>query len=169
MRRFFLYEPTYKERFSEVWLWDNWSHRNNTHDIGIDLVARERATDRYVGIQCKCYEDEHILSEKDVQTFFAALNMRWDTDNGPEDMFSSGIVIATCYYTSKNFDKVIDQQTIPCSFLGMADLERYEEIDWARLEKGRAMISPRKNYVLTRTKRSILYWTLSVPVRKEVR
>ena len=39
MRRFFLYEPTYKERFSEVWLWDNWLHRNNTHDIGIDLIA----------------------------------------------------------------------------------------------------------------------------------
>ncbi len=144
MRRFFLYEPTYKERFSEVWLWDNWAHRNNTHDIGIDLVARERATDRYVGIQCKCYEDEHILSEKDVQTFFAALHMRWDTDNGPGDTFSSGIVIATCYYTSKNFDKVIDQQATPCSFLGMADLERYEEIDWARLEKGRAHDIPKK-------------------------
>ena len=38
MRRFSLYEPTYKERFSEVWLWDNWLHRNNTHDIGIDLI-----------------------------------------------------------------------------------------------------------------------------------
>lgn len=144
MRRFFLYEPTYKERFSEVWLWDNWAHRNNMHDIGIDLVARERATDRYVGIQCKCYENEHILSEKDVQTFFAALHMRWDTDNDPEDTFSSGIVIATCYYTSKNFDKVIDQQATPCSFLGMADLERYEEIDWARLEKGRAHDIPKK-------------------------
>ncbi len=152
MKRFFEYEPTYKERFSEVWLWNQWPYRKTeqwgnksySHDIGIDLVARERVSERYVAIQCKCYDDGHTLSEKDVATFFAALNMTWKTEHGSADTFVGGIVISTCYYTSSNFDKMLGNQRIPCTSIGLADLMGYEEVPWEELEKGKAHGMPKK-------------------------
>ncbi len=45
IKRFLETEPTYRERFSQVWLWNDWPWRGQRHDIGIDLIAREAATD----------------------------------------------------------------------------------------------------------------------------
>lgn len=146
MKRFLQAEPTYRERFSEVWLWNEWPYRMGKGDIGIDLVARESATDKYVAIQCKCFEDTHVLTEKDIGTFFGAAGRTWDTDNGKEDTFSSSMVIASCYYRSNNLKSILDRQAVPCQYIGLSELERYEDMDWAALEKGK-LHDIRKNEV----------------------
>lgn len=145
IQRFFQQYPTYKERFSEVFLWSNWPYRGSHGDIGIDLVAKEAATDRYVAIQCKCYDDTHVLSERDVKTFFGALGMEWSTDNGAHDTFAGGIVVATCYYWSNNLLDMLHKQTIPCQHIGLSDLEGFENIDWDALQKGKIIDIPKNN------------------------
>ena len=143
MRRFFQYEPTYKERFSSVCLWGNWPYRNGMHDTGIDLVAKERVSGRYVGIQCKFY-DSKTLYLSAVSTFFTTLTMKWDTDNGPADTFVGGIIINTCNLASDNLAETIKNHSVPCAFIGLSELEIYEGIDWGALRRGQAYDIPKK-------------------------
>lgn len=154
MQRFFQQHPMYNERFSEVVLWSNWPYRGSHGDIGVDLVAKESSNDRYVAIQCKCYEDNHVLSDRDVKTFFGALNMEWKTDNGEHDTFSGGIVVATCYHWSDTLLNVLHRQAIPCQKIGLADLESYENVDWDALQKGKIIDIP-KNEPRERQKEAI--------------
>ncbi len=86
IKRFLQAEPTYKERFSDVWLWTEWPYRMGKGDVGLDLVARESVSGHYVAIQCKCYDNGHVVSEKDLETFFLAAGSTWTTDK------DSGIV-----------------------------------------------------------------------------
>ncbi len=137
IKRFLQAEPTYKERFSDVWLWTEWPYRMGKGDVGIDLVARESVSGHYVAIQCKCYDNDHAVSEKDLETFFLAAGSTWATDNAKEDTFESTMVFATSYYQSKNLASLIQRQARPCQYIGLSDLERYEDIDWAALEKGK--------------------------------
>lgn len=37
-------DPLYADRFSDVWMWNEWPDKGKVGDVGIDLVARERAT-----------------------------------------------------------------------------------------------------------------------------
>ena len=40
MQTAFRIDRTYRERFSDVWLWMEWPDRGDEPDIGIDLVAK---------------------------------------------------------------------------------------------------------------------------------
>ena len=42
--RYLELDPIYAERFSNVWLWNEWPQKGKVGDVGIDLVAEERAT-----------------------------------------------------------------------------------------------------------------------------
>ena len=37
-------DPLYADKFSDVWLFNDWPNKGRTGDVGIDIVARERAT-----------------------------------------------------------------------------------------------------------------------------
>lgn len=67
MKRYLQTDPTYKARFSDVWLWNEWTYGKG-HDVGIDIVAKEADSDRYVAIQCKFYEPTHLMNAHDVDT-----------------------------------------------------------------------------------------------------
>jgi len=70
--RFFQLDPIYADRFSDLWMWNEWPDKGNVDDVGIDLVARERATGEYCAIQCKFYLPEHTLAKEDIDSFFTA-------------------------------------------------------------------------------------------------
>src|SRR6266700_6379962 len=59
MVRYFELDPIYADRFSKVWMWNEWPEKGRVGDVGVDLVAQERATGDYCGIQCKFYLPEH--------------------------------------------------------------------------------------------------------------
>ena len=46
MVEYFRVDPTYADRFTDVWLWSDWPDRTGP-DTGIDLVARERDAGGY--------------------------------------------------------------------------------------------------------------------------
>ncbi len=113
------------------------------HDTGIDLVAKERVSGRYVGIQCKFYDSETLYLSA-VSTFFTTLTMKWDTDNGPDDTFVGGIIINTCNLASDNLTETIKNHSVPCAFIGLSELESWEGIDWGALRRGQAYDIPKK-------------------------
>ena len=48
--RYLELDPIHAERFSRVWMWNEWPRKGNVGDVGIDLVAEERATGEYCAI-----------------------------------------------------------------------------------------------------------------------
>lgn len=133
VKRYLETDPIYRERFSQVWMWMDWPYRNGKIDQGIDLVAREAVSGEYCAIQCKCYDENHLLALPDVGTFFASLHMQWPTDLGRLP-FASGIIIATTDKWNQTLSDTIEAQSIPCSRISLNDLEN-SPIDWATCAK----------------------------------
>lgn len=139
MKRYLLTDPTYKARFSDVWLWNEWPYAKG-HDVGIDIVAKEADSDRYVAIQCKFYEPTHLMRLPDVQTFFAALNATINTEYSKKDSFVQGIIIATTDHWNVVLLNKLYQQHIPCQHIGLSDLEE-AAVDWSTILKGQGEIA----------------------------
>ncbi|MCY4587446.1 MAG: restriction endonuclease, partial [Bryobacterales bacterium] len=74
MKRYFQQDPLYRDRFSNVWLWGEWSATRpdfSANDTGIDLVAEEREGG-VCAIQCKCYAPGTRISKKHLDSFISA-------------------------------------------------------------------------------------------------
>lgn len=136
MKRYLQTDPTYKTRFSDVWLWNEWTYGKG-HDVGIDIVAKEADSDRYVAIQCKFYEPTHLMNAHDVDTFFMALNTTIKTEHSDKDSFVSGIIIATTDHWNLVLLDAMFKQHIHCQRIGLSDLEE-APVDWAAINKGNA-------------------------------
>ncbi|HEY4330629.1 MAG TPA: restriction endonuclease [Phycisphaerae bacterium] len=100
MVRYFELDPLYADRFSHVWLWNDWPDKGNVGDVGIDLVARERATGNYCAIQCKFFLPEHSISKEDIDSFFTAFG---------RDPFTSGMIVSTTDHWGKNAEDALNQ------------------------------------------------------------
>lgn len=42
--RYLELDPIFADQFSNVWMWNEWPQKGNIGDVGIDVVAEERAT-----------------------------------------------------------------------------------------------------------------------------
>ena len=74
MKTWFTEDPVYADRFSNVWLWTEWARRRpdfDGTDIGVDLVAEERAGG-YCAIQVKCYAPGTRISKQHLDSFISA-------------------------------------------------------------------------------------------------
>ena len=71
MKNFLLTYPEYREKFSNVWLWNDFPFRDElgTVDLGIDIVCKTFNGD-FWAVQCK------ILSLRPVQKLSADKNFR---------------------------------------------------------------------------------------------
>ena len=79
MLNVFKEDRLYKNRFDMVWTWKQWADENDiqdthgtSHDLGIDIVARERVGGELCAIQCKCNSDDTELTMKPVNSFISA-------------------------------------------------------------------------------------------------
>ena len=127
-------DPQYADRLSDVWLWAEWKDRWSA-DVGIDLVARERATGDYWAIQCKFYDPDHSLQKSDIDSFFTASGKRFSTSDG-EFGFSHRIIVSTTDKWSKHAENALADQSIPTSRLWFKDLEN-SPIDWSQFSISR--------------------------------
>ncbi len=110
-------------RFDKVWLWAEWEGNQNQHDIGIDLVARERDSGELVAIQCKFYRPGTTIALDQLNKFLAAFSV---------DTFSSGIFVSTSEKWTANAEKALsDRKHKPVSRWGPDDFEN-SSIDWSR-------------------------------------
>ena len=82
--RIALQEPEFE--VAEIWRWPDWPEREaltglDGRDIGIDLVAK-RTSGEWIAIQCKCYDERHILAKAEIDKFLGGsqqgvFRLRW--------------------------------------------------------------------------------------------
>ncbi|SAK40860.1 helicase domain-containing protein [Caballeronia fortuita] len=114
-------DPLYQDKFSDVWLWNEWPDRGNKPDVGIDLVAKERYTGGFCAIQCKFYDPSHTLHKPDIDSFFTA------SGKAP---FTSRLIVSTTDKWGKHAEEALENQHVPVSRLRVQDLAD-SPIDWS--------------------------------------
>lgn len=124
MARYFAVDPLYKERFSDVWLWNQWAQLRswNQNDFGIDLVARER-NGGYCAIQCKCYAPKTRISKRDLDSFIS---------ESAREPYTARIVVDTGAEWGRNARSAIEGLNPACSVIRYHDLAT-RPIDWPDL------------------------------------
>ena len=79
IKRYLRADPLYKERFSDVWHFKEWT-ANRTEfdavDTGIDLVAQETSGE-YCAIQCKCFSENTRVTKRHIESFISASDNKW--------------------------------------------------------------------------------------------
>lgn len=117
-RWFLRTDPHYAGRFRNVWLWNDWPERWGA-DAGIDLVA-ETVDGTLWAIQAKCYDPEHRISRRDVDTFLA--------ESG-RPHFGYRLLIASTDLIGATAKRTLQGQERPAGTLLLANLEA-SEVDW---------------------------------------
>lgn len=124
MKQWFETDPTLCSQYDAVQVWSEWDHNENTHDSGIDLVARTIATDEWTAVQCKFYDPKHRLQKSDIDSFFIASGKTWDGI-----AFTNRVIISATDRWSHHAEKALENQSIPVQRIRLADLAD-SPIDW---------------------------------------
>ena len=112
------------ERFSRVWMWNEFPRKGNIGDVGVDVVAEESATGELCAIQCKFYLPEHTLSKGDLDSYFTALG---------NPLFTSGMIVSTTDKWGGNAEHAAAHQTKQVSRLRVQDLDD-SPVDWSKFD-----------------------------------
>ena len=120
MLGFLTTDSVYADRFSQVWLWKDWPGRAGRPDTGIDLVAEERDGSGLCAIQCKFYEPHHTVRKEDIDSFFTASG---------KGVFTRRMIISTTDKWSVHAEEALDDQQIPVTRIGLADIAN-SAVEW---------------------------------------
>lgn len=137
IRAYLTHEPTYADLYSDVWMYSDWAKANGKDgkDVGIDLVAKTRATDEYHAIQCKCYDETYRLQKSDIDSFFTA------SGQAP---FRHRIIVTTTNHWSSNAEAALIDQTPPVTKIDLQALED-SVIDWSKYQPDTVIQTKQKN------------------------
>lgn len=124
MAAFFRTDLQWADRFSDVWMWNDWPERNGRPDTGIDLVAKDATTGETVAIQCKFYDPAHYLSREDIDSFLAASG---------KHPFKQRLIVSTTDKWGRNAEETIENQQVPVQRLRFMDLAE-SSIDWSQFD-----------------------------------
>ncbi len=126
MKVFFKTDPTWVDRFEDIWLWREWPdlsrYQYSQQDIGIDLVASERQGG-WCAIQCKFFDPHYNVQKSDIDSFFTASGKR---------PFTSRLIVSTTDRWSGHAEEALSDQQIPTNRIGLSDLAE-SRIDWSRV------------------------------------
>ena len=128
MKTYFLEDPLYRERFSDVRLWSEWAAARpdfDGADTGIDLVAEERRGG-CCAIQCKCHAPGTQIAKPHLDSFIAA---------SARDPFTARIVVDTGDGWGPNARRTIEHLKPACAVLRFGDLAG-RPFDWPDLAHG---------------------------------
>ncbi|MBX7209385.1 MAG: DEAD/DEAH box helicase family protein, partial [Verrucomicrobiaceae bacterium] len=142
IRTYFRYEASYADLYSDVWLFADWAKEIGTpefsisaKDTGIDLVARTRGTEEYHAIQCKCYDEQHRIMRRDIDSFFTASGRK---------PFVQRIIVTTTNDWSEHAEDALLKQQPPVYKIDLLDLEN-SQIDWAKYQPSKPpTLKPKK-------------------------
>lgn len=123
---YFKNEPTYKDLYSDVWLYSDWAAERELdgRDTGIDLVAKTSVTNEFHAIQCKCYAEDYRIKKSDIDSFFTASGKK---------PFTHRLIVTTTTNWSEHADTAMADQQIPVSKIDLNDLEN-SQIDWSQYQ-----------------------------------
>lgn len=137
IKRWFLTEPEYANVLDKVWLWEEFPGKESMGgvDLGIDLVAK---TDegKFWAIQCKCYQDDAVISKKMVDSFIANANRQFVDDEMHTNRFDKLFWVSTTSHWGKNAQESIKHQAIQFVPIYTNDLQ-YSSVNWTELVEGK--------------------------------
>lgn len=137
IKRWFLTEPKYANVLDKVWLWEEFPGKESMGgvDLGIDLVAK---TDegKFWAIQCKCYQDDAVISKKMVDSFIANANRQFVDDEMHTNRFDKLFWVSTTSHWGKNAQESIKHQAIQFVPIYTNDLQ-YSSVNWTELVEGK--------------------------------
>lgn len=114
-------DPQWTEQFTRVWMWADWpGAEQDKRDTGIDLVAQDRETGGFCAIQCKFYEPHHTVRKEDIDSFFTASG---------KGAFTRRMIISTTDKWSGHAEEALDDQQIPVTRIGLADIAN-SAVEW---------------------------------------
>ncbi len=136
IRTYFRFEATYKDLYSDVWLYSDWAKEQglDQRDTGIDLVAKTHATNEFHAIQCKCFAEDYKVQKKDIDSFFTASGKK---------PFSHRIIVTTTNLWSEHADDSLRDQQLSVNKIDLHDLEN-SQIDWAKYKSDNKPILKKK-------------------------
>lgn len=115
-------DVSWSDRFTTVWLWNEWPGRHGRPDTGIDLVAEERETGGLTAIQCKFYKPTHTLQKSDIDSFFTASG---------KEAFTGRMIVSTTDRWSRHAEEALEGQQVQVTRLRVQDLDE-STIDWSQ-------------------------------------
>ena len=137
IKRWFLTEPEYANVLDKVWLWEEFPGKESMGgvDLGIDLVAK---TDegKFWTIQCKCYQDDAVISKKMVDSFIANANRQFVDDEMHTNRFDKLFWVSTTSHWGKNAQESIKHQAIQFVPIYTNRLQ-YSSVNWKELVEGK--------------------------------
>ena len=137
MKAYLLTKPVYKNLLSDVWLWSEFSYKEQFgtggKDTGIDIVCRTYEGE-YWAVQCKCYRPEARIDLPHVSTFITTSAFPFSTTDG-EKTFTHRIWIDTTY-DGLNAEAKNALSKINATRIGLIDL-RNDDVNWEELDAGK--------------------------------
>jgi predicted helicase len=125
LTKFFLENDTrFKERFSDVWIWNKFPLNQGKIDTGIDVVAKERYSEEYCAIQCKFYGENNVIDKPHIDSFFTASG---------KSIYSSRLIFTTTDNWTRNAEDALHDQKIPVNRVTTDDMEN-GSIDWQQFD-----------------------------------
>ena len=134
IRSFLRTDELYRDRFRNVWLWDEYPGRNGRPDFGIDVVAEEHGGS-LCAMQCKFYAKKTIV-KSDIDSFLEA---------GTRSEFGSMMLFYTASGYGKNVEGALNGHN--CKAFNFESLAN-SNVDWPDLASGITDIKPRPKYKL---------------------
>ena len=131
MKNFLLTYPEYREKFSNVWLWNDFPFRKDFggKDVGIDIVAKTVDGD-FWAVQCKCYAESTRIDKPAVDSFLATSSKSFSGQK-----FSARLWISTTNNWNSEAERAILNQNPPVSRISLTDLQN-AAVDWSKLDAG---------------------------------
>ena len=127
MKQYLSVDPLYKERFTDVYLWKEWTALHTEYDgvdTGIDLVARE-SNGEYCAIQCKCFAEDTRVTKPQIDSFVAA---------SAGKLFTKRILVHTSSELGPNVRRTIEPLGSDFQVIGYGHLAS-RPIDWPDLRR----------------------------------
>ena len=124
-------EPTYRDLFSEVLTYKDWSQKHpelvsSSRDIGIDLVGVNADDNRFTAIQCKFYDKKATVPKGGVDSFLASSS---------KPFFTRRFLVATNENWSDNVREELDRQVPPVTLITRETLAS-STVDWDAYQRG---------------------------------
>ncbi|MBQ7630051.1 MAG: DEAD/DEAH box helicase family protein, partial [Selenomonadaceae bacterium] len=131
MKNFLLTYAPYRGKFSEVWLWKDFPHKNifGGKDLGIDIVAKT-FDGNFWAVQCKFYAESATIDKPAVDSFFANATREIDGKK-----FSAFVWISTTDNYTDNAREMFKGRAEEIHIIGIEEL-RKAAVDWQKLDAG---------------------------------
>lgn len=132
-------EPKYKDLFTRVETWKDWSQSHpelstNTKDTGVDLVGTLSDDSGYAAIQCKFYQRDASVPMSGISTFIATANTKH---------FPLRFIVATNDRWTDNALSVLKNQDPPVTLIKRSDLAE-SLVDWSQYLPGNEKVAMRE-------------------------